>query len=327
MSIENFPEKDPQDPVAKGSKGRNVLTIGLLVALLGTWGYIIYDNNKSQQEKQSLTQQVSTSDSARNELQNELNDATRRLDLLKTENAQAAGTLQAKDKEMAEMRNQIQAILRDKNATQAQLDEARRLIAQLKGSIDTYASEIAALKEQNQQLTARNAEVTGQRDSALKIYDSAAHVIKEKENVIDVGSTLHASNFKIVGVQEKNNGKEKETTKARRVDKLKITFDIDENRITPSGAKEIYVAITSPDGRPVTVEALGSGKFETRDGAERFYTKKISINYVQGQKQEVTVEWSQNSSFKTGNYKVEIYNNGFLIGEGTVSFRKGGLFG
>jgi hypothetical protein len=48
---------------------------------------------------------------------------------------------------------------------------------------------------------------------------------------------------------------------------------------------------------------------------------------VQGQKQPVTVEWSQNSQFQTGNYKIEIYNNGFKIGEGTRSLKKGGLFG
>jgi len=107
---------------------------------------------------------------------------------------------------------------------------------------------------------------------------------------------------------------------------LKISFDIDENRITQSGPKDIYVSITSPDGKPVVVEALGSGTFTTRDGAQLPFTKKVQINYVQGQKQPVTVEWTQNSSFQTGNYKIEIYNNGFKIGEGVRNFKKGGLF-
>jgi hypothetical protein len=160
-----------------------------------------------------------------------------------------------------------------------------------------------------------------------KNYDSANQVIKQKEDVIDIGSTLHASNFSIIGIQEKNSGKEKETTKAKRVDKLRISFDIDENRITQSGPKDIYIAITAPDGKPVAVDALGSGKFVTRDGMERPFTKKIQINYVQGQKEPVKVEWSQNSGFQTGNYKIEIYNNGFKIGEGVRSFKKGVLFG
>ncbi|HEY5407552.1 MAG TPA: hypothetical protein VIJ92_10695, partial [Ginsengibacter sp.] len=177
------------------------------------------------------------------------------------------------------------------------------------------------------QLTQEKQQVTDERDVANKNYDSANQVIKQKENVIDIGSTLHASNFNIIGLKEKSSGKEKETTTAKRVDKLRISFDIDENRITQNGPKDIYVCITSPDGNPVTVDALGSGKFKIRDGSEIPYTKKVQINYVQGQKQPVTVEWTQNSDFQTGNYKIEIYNNGFKIGEGVRSFKKGGLFG
>lgn len=328
MSYENFPESEKNTQVeAKKRSGKNLLVGILVIALLATWGYIIYDNNKKKQDKDILTAQIVTSDSAKNELQQELNDAALRLDAMKTANAQADSLIQTKDQDIQELKNKIQTILNDKNATQAQLNEARRLIAQLKGNIDTYASEIESLKLQNTQLTEQNAVVTSQRDSVIQNLDSAQQVIQQKEQIIDVGSTLHASNFKIVGIQEKNSGREKETSKAKKVDKLRISFELDENRITQSGLKDLYIAITAPDGKPVTVDALGSGRFVTRDGVERPFTKKVTVNYVQGEKQPVTIEWSQNSDFKTGNYKIEIYNNGFKIGQGVVDFRKGGLFG
>jgi hypothetical protein len=152
-------------------------------------------------------------------------------------------------------------------------------------------------------------------------------VIKEKEDLLDVGSTLHASNFNITGVQEKKSGKEKITTTAKKVDKLRITFDLDENRIAASGPKDLYVAITAPDGSPVAVEALGSGKFTTREGEEKFFTHKVEISYTQGQKQTVSFDWKQNTNFATGSYKIEVFHNGFKIGEGTRVFKKGGLFG
>ncbi|MCO6498686.1 MAG: hypothetical protein J5I50_13610 [Chitinophagaceae bacterium] len=321
MEQDNMPEKNQEMPEEKKGKGRNILTAALVIALLGTWGYIIYDNNKNKQEKQELAEQVKTVDSARNELQNELNDATLRLDALKTENVQAAGMLQAKDKEITALKNRIEAILKDEKATEAQLDEARRLIGELKGNIDVFAAEIEQLKRENKALSERNVVITSERDSALKIYDSATTVIREKESVIDIGSTLHASNFKIIGIKERNRGKEKEVTRAKRVDKIRITFDLDENRITPSGEKDIYVVIMTPDGQPVAVDAFGSGRFRTRDGVEHFFTKRLNINYVQGMKQEVVVEWGQDSNFKTGDYKVEVYNNGFQIGHGTVRFK------
>lgn len=330
MSYENFPNSnlpDEKTVVVKNNNNRNILTGILIVALLATWGYIIYDKNKTKQEKQDLTTQIVNSDSSKNELQRELNDAALRLDVLKTSNVKADSLLKTKDKDIQDLKSRVQTIINNKNATAAQLAEARRLIAELKGNIETYTAQIEELKTQNTQLTQEKEQVTQERDIVRKNYDSANQVIKQKEDVIDVGSTLHASNFSIVGLKEKKNGKEKETTTAKRVDKLRISFDIDENRITQSGPKDIYVSITSPDGKPVTVDALGSGKFVTRDGIERPFTKKVQINYVQGQKQPVTVEWTQNSGFQTGNYKIEIYNNGFKIGEGVRSFKKGGLFG
>lgn len=328
MSYENFPESTSpvESTVKNNNNNRNILTALLVIALLGTWGYIIYDKNKTRQEKQDLTTQIVNSDSSKNELQRELDDAALRLDALKTTNVKADSLLKTKDKDIESLKSRVQAILNDKKATTAQLAEARRLIAQLKGNIDTYTAEIESLKAENSQLTEDKRVVTQQRDIVQKNYDSANTVIKQKEDVIDIGSTLHASNFKIEGIKEKHSGKEKVTTTAKRVDKLRISFDVDENRITQSGPKDIYVCITAPDGNPVAVDALGSGKFTTRDGVERSFTKKIQINYVQGQKEPVQVEWSQNSDFQTGNYKIEIYNNGFKIGEGVRTFKKGGLF-
>ncbi|MGI8584466.1 MAG: hypothetical protein ACR2KX_19930 [Chitinophagaceae bacterium] len=327
MSFENFPygEAPQEKPVIKKNNYSTILTGTLLVALLGTWGYIIWDKNNTNQKTQELTTQVTTSDSSKNELQREFNDATMRLDMLKTSNARADSLLKTKDKDIEDLKVKVQSILNNKNATTAQLAEARSMIAQLKTNIDTYTAEIEKLQGEKVKLTEEKRVVTEERDVVTKNYDSAKTVIKQKEDVIDVGSTLQAFNFNIVGLKERGS-KEKETSTARRVDKLRITFDL-ENRIAPSGSKDVFVCITAPDGTPIAVEALGSGKFVTRDGMEKLFTKRVLVNYNQGEKQTVTVEWKQNSSFQTGNYKIEVYHNGFKIGEGIRTFKKGGLFG
>ena len=328
MSYENFPEKENirETEVVKRSSGRNILIAILVIALLATWAYIIYDKNQSQKEKQDLTTQIVNSDSSKNELQRELDDAALRLDALKTHNVKADSLLKTKDKDIDNLRSRVQSIINNRNATKAELAEAQRLIAQLKGNIEMYTAQIDSLQNANAQLTATNKEVTRQRDVVQHSYDSANTVIQHKDTVIDIGSTLDASNFSIEGIKEKNSGKEKVTSTAKRVDKLRISFTLDANRITPSGPKDIYVCITDPSGNPVSVDALGSGTFNTRDGVQTAFTNKIQVNYVQGQKQPVKVEWSQNSKFQTGQYKIEIYNNGFKIGEGVVTLKKGGFF-
>jgi hypothetical protein len=329
MSYENLPDNDNAGEttvVEKNNRGRNILTAILVIALLGTWGYIIFDKNKTRQEKQDLTSQIVNSDSAKNELQRELDDAALRLDALKTSNVKADSLLKTKDKDIDALKARVQSIINNRNATRAELAEAKRLIAQLKGNIETYTAQIDSLQTANSQLTETNRVVTQQRDVVQKSFDSASQVIQHKDTVIDIGSTLDASNFSIEGIKEKHSGKEKVTSTAKRVDKLSISFTLGANRITPSGPKDIYVCITDPTGKPVQVDALGSGTFTTRDGEQKPFTKKITVNYVQGQKQPVKVEWSQNSKFTTGGYKVEIYNNGFKIGEGVVTLKKGGLF-
>ncbi len=94
-----------------------------------------------------------------------------------------------------------------------------------------------------------------------------------------------------------------------------------------SGMKDIYVSITAPDGSAVIVPDLGATKFVTREGLERSATKKVEVDYVQGERKKVQIELAKAQNFLPGNYKIEIYNNGFKIGEATRSFKKGGLFG
>ena len=330
MAFENFPpsESAPYTPPREPKKDwRTLLSIPLIIALLGTWGYIIWDKSKTKDEIQKKDSQYSVVISEKDTLQSLLDEATNRYDNLKTTNAKKDTTITNRDKDIASKKAQIQGLISKKNATASELKQAKDLIASLNTDIEDYKAQVEVLKGQNVVLTQEKEVVTQERNKVKLDFDSAKSVIKAREDVIDVGSTLHAANFTILGIQEKGNGKEKETTKAKKVDKVRISFDLDENRIATSGPKDLYILVTSPDGKPISVEALGSGKFSTREGEEKTFTQKVNVNYSQGQKQRVSFDWKQNSPYETGDYKIEVYHNGFKIGEGTRHFKKGGLFG
>jgi len=335
MAYENFPETapsaQPTPPPPEKKNWRNLLTALLLIALLGTWGYIIWDKNNTKQVIQVKDTQLAATTTEKDQLRKELDDATMRYDMIKTQSADMSHSkdsmITQRDRDIADKKIKIQQLLTKANATAAELAQAKTLIASLNNDIVSYKTQIETLQGEKIVLTQQKEAVTQERDVARKETEDAKTVIKQKEDVIDIGSTLHASNFSIIGINEKRSGKEKTTTTAKRVDKLRISFDVDENRITQSGNKTIYISITDPKGTPVTVEALGSGTFKTREGEDKFFTEKVEINYIQGQRQTINVDWKQNSSFETGDYKIEVYNNGFKIGEGVRSFKKGGLFG
>ncbi len=332
MAFENFPqaEKPEQEAVNKPTPSKNnmrtLLTGLLVVALLGTWGYIIYDKNKTKEKDDQQETVIANTSTQRDELQKELEDAAMRYDMLKSSNSKLDSTITSKDRDIQEKRTRIQSLLNKVNATAAELGEAKRLIASLNGDLEGYRAQIEVLQGEKIQLTQEKQVVTQERDRVRKDYDSANVVIKEKEDMLNVGSTLMASNFSIIGIDEKSSGKEKATSTAKRVDKLRISFDLNENMIAKSGTKEIFVCITAPDGTPVAVEALGSGTFSTRDGQQKFFTQRLNVDYTQNKKQTVSFDWKQNTNFNTGNYKIEVFNNGFKVGEASRPLKKGGLF-
>lgn len=333
MSFENYPsaEKFPQQakPIPQ-NKWRNYLIACLLVTLLGTWSYIIWDKSNTTETIQQKDVVITNTSSQRDQLQKDLEEATLLYDRIKTSSADMVQSkdsiISRKDRDILEKRNKIQQLLSKVGATQEELAQAKDLIGSLNGDIAGYKTQIETLKGEKLVLAQEKNEVIQKLDKIQKDFDSTKGVVVQKEGVIDVGSTLHASNFTILGINEKSDGKEKETNVAKRVDKLRVSFDIDENRIAQSGTKNIYVCITGPDNKPLAVEAFGSGKFSTRNGEVKYYTQKIDVNYTQGQRQTLSIDWKQNSGFETGNYKIEVYNNGFKIGEGIRSLRKGGLF-
>jgi predicted nucleic acid-binding Zn-ribbon protein len=308
------PENTGNKP--KGSRG--LIYAILIVALAGTWGYLLWDKAQHNQKEQQLTQQVATTDSSRAELEQEYEAANSQIDQLTSQNTHMDSLVKSKDKELGNLRGRIQSILNDKNATQAQLDEARQLIAQLNATIEGY-------KEQIEKLEGEKIVLTGQRDSLKHSLDTATAQNQNLTKQVDLGSVLQASNIQITPLHVRGNGKEVVTTKAKRADMMRISFDLDANRISPSGSKDLYVCITAPDSTPLAVEALGSGKFTLADGTEKLYTAMKSVNYTTGQKLNVKIDWKQNSDFKPGTYKVEIYESGYLIGVGNVVMKKGGF--
>jgi uncharacterized protein (UPF0333 family) len=316
---------DAQVGDKQNKSNKSLLLALLLIALLGTWGYIIWDKNNTKELISQKDNTISATSTQRDELQKELEDATIRYDIIKTSNTKKDSLIDVKDREIQNKRKKINSLLAKANASQAELAEVKLLIASLNTDIEGYKTQIAILEGQKEELTKANQNLSTQRDNIQKDFDSSMEELKNRDKTINIGSTLHASNFSIVAIDEKGNGKVKETTNAKKVDKLRISFDLDENMITPSGAKNLYIIITDPTGKVITTEE--SDKFKTQDNGFLDYTQQMEINYTKNQRQTVSFDWKSGSKFTIGDYKIEVYNNGFKIGQGIRQLKKGGLFG
>jgi peptidoglycan hydrolase CwlO-like protein len=325
MSTTNYPSATPQSqPPRKDFKN---LVIGILAAgFLGTWGYLLWNNNKQEQVQQTQQTQIAKVTDEKGQLQKNFDDALVRLDSLTGTNNKLQGQLNDRQTEIGKLKGNIRGILKKEKLSEAERKKAEDLIKELNDKISGLEQQVAQLTQENQQLTADKTQLTQDKDKLTADLQTTTTEKQQLAQKVEIASTLNASNISITPMHDKKNGQGKVTTTAKKVDKLVISFDVS-NRIAQTGPADVYVCITGPDGKPISVPALGSGSFTTREDGDKDFTAKVPVDIEAGKTKAVQFAWKQNSSFEKGNYKIEIYHNGFKIGEGTKELKKGGIFG
>jgi uncharacterized phage infection (PIP) family protein YhgE len=325
MSTTNYPSATPQSqPPRKDFKN---LVIGILAAgFLGTWGYLLWNNNKQEQVQQTQQTQIAKVTDEKGQLQKNFDDALVRLDSLTGTNNKMQSQLNERQSEIGKLKNNIRGILKKERLTAAEKKKADDLIKELNDKISGLEQQVAQLTQENQQLNQDKTQLTQDKDKLTSDLQSTTTAKDQLAQKVEIASTLNASNISITPMHDKKNGQDKMTTNAKKVDKLVISFDVS-NRIAQPGQTDVYVCITGPDGKSISVPALGSGTFTTREEGDKVYTAKVPVDIEAGKTKPVQFAWKQNSSFQKGKYKIEIYHNGFKIGEGTRELKKGGLFG
>ncbi|PWT71017.1 MAG: hypothetical protein C5B59_18945 [Bacteroidetes bacterium] len=325
MSTTNYPSATPQSQPPK--KDFKNLIIGILAAgFLGTWGYLLWNNNKQEQVQQQQQTQIAKVTDEKGQLQKNFDDALVRLDSLTGTNNKLQGQLNERQTEIGKLKVEIRNILKKEKLSESERKKAEDLIKELNDKISNLEQEVARLTTENQQLTADKTQLTQDKEKLTNDLQTTTTAKQDLEKKVDIASTLNASNIAITPVKDKKNGQEKVTTNAKKVDKLVISFDV-ANRIAQTGQTDVYVCITGPDGKPISVPSLGSGTFTTREEGDKVYTAKVPVDIEAGKTKSVQFAWKQNTPFAKGDYKIEIYHNGFKIGEGTKELKKGGLFG
>jgi prefoldin subunit 5 len=289
------------------------ITIGVLVlVIIGSW---IYFNSSKVDIITTYDNKIAVIDSAKAKIQAEFIEVSAKADSLTNQNTTLQGDLLDKSNQIQKLKSNISTILRKQNATDAELAEAKTLIADLNGKVTNLFADLSKAQAENKDLTAKN-EVLNTTNTTLNTNLTATQ--KEKERLQDIGSTLHASNFSIQALRIKDDGSEKKTTNTKRANTIRLSFQIDRNKITPTGAQELYVSITGPDGKAFNE----TGKISTREDGAKAYSNKLSVQYEQNKELPVSYD-IKNVSFTEGEYLVEIYHNGFKIGEGKTKLTKG----
>lgn len=302
---------------APGKKNSSIIYWVVILILLAGCLYLFMSKNKMAEEnaqnEKKMQSQIDSVKTDRASLQADFDAASAKIDQLVSQNTKLDSALQNDKEQMAKLQSQIRSILSNKNATAAELKKAREMISSLTDKSKEYEARIAELEKENTKLTGENKTLTVERDSV-----TTKNIALKK-----IGSVLHASNIRMEPIHKRKNGKEKETTKAKKVDIMRIKFDIDENRIAESGNKQVYLRITGPDGKVLSNTANASGMITSAEGGGQIsYSVMKDIALTQGQKvNDVDVDWHQDGDYARGTYNIEIYNDGYKIGNGSVELK------
>jgi len=201
------------------------------------------------------------------------------------------------------------------------VEKIRRYEKELKSIrevLRSYIVQIDSLNTKNVQLTAENIEL---KNKGTKLETRTRQLEKEKEiltSITDEAKTLIAAGIITVPLNKRG----KEDNKIDRITKLRSDFTLRKNTVAEPGPKMIFLRLIRPDG--VILSSLEAGLFSTGN-QEIPYSAKREIIY-ENNDIPVSVYWDNNGDLIAGNYKVELYCEGKLIGNTEFSLKEGRLF-
>lgn len=181
-----------------------------------------------------------------------------------------------------------------------------------------FVQQIDSLGRLNKEIYAQKEKVETQLTSEK---EKTTQLTKEKEDLqstVNIGSILKASNIKVTGVRYKSGGKkEMETKSAKKVEKIKMTFTIGENKIAKKGDRTIFARIVTPDGKEMAKSLDESNTFKF-GGNKGYFAAKTTVSYNNEEKNVTFYTSKTDVEFLPGKYLIEISTDEFVIGTTTL---------
>ena len=270
----------------------------LVIAIIGIT-YLLFTEKKANRE---LVQEFQLD---KEDLENEYSQFVQKYDELKftVTNDSLALLLEQEQLKTQRLLEELRTV-KSSNAT-----EIRRLkkeLATLRKILVGYVNQIDSLDRINKRQQQVIADVTQKYNTASQQISTLS---KEKENLdkkVTLAAQLDVTNIRIAP----RNNRGKVAKKVKDIVKLAISFTVVKNITAENGERTIYIRITKPDNDALTKSASNTFSYENRTLT---YSIKKYIEY-NGEEQNVNVFWDVEEFLYAGNYRLDIFEGGNLIG-------------
>jgi hypothetical protein len=276
--------------------------------LFGGSGYLYYDNVQIKDLNQKQRIELNALDLAKGKLQNEIRLMKEQLENFKGKNKELDNLVASANKEIIVKEQKIKRLIAD-NASlkrvQSEVYELRKVNEKYLSRIKELEEKLLALSGENQNLKTNNS-LLKERLAELEERNEFL------ERKVSLASVLRVENVLVLGEKKGKIGRYLKSN-LKKADRLLVTCDVVENKVTEAGEKTIYVNVTDSKGN--LIQNSESGIFLNSDeNVEMSYTQKFVVNY-NNDKQKLIIPIELNGKeLDKGNYSVEFFCEGHFCG-------------
>ena len=276
-----------------------IVAVSVLVIALVGLTYLLFN------EKQSNRELVEEFALEKEDLENEYTRFAQQYDELKlTVSNDSLSVLL--EQEQIKTQRLLEELRTVKSSNANEIRRLKKELASLRKIMIGYINQIDSLNKLTNQQKQVIAEVTKKYNDASRQISNLSEEKKNLNKKVTLAAQLDATNIWI----EPKNKRDKKAKKIKDVVKFAIGFTIVKNITAETGERTLYINIYKPNNEVLTKNAANTFEYENRTLP---YSIKKYIEY-NGEEQPITVYWNVEEYLSAGNYRVDIFADGTLIG-------------
>ncbi len=285
--------------------------------LLWTWGYRVYikspaDRVKTESvHKDSLTADNGTRDSLQKIYSATINNLDTHIDSTWNNMDSLTNRLDLRLGEFYRLRSEIAVLLKD-HGTTADIELARQKIAELQQRVKDLLNKNLDVEYENKKLAAVLQQLSDNNKTIVPTVQRTTNDNKVPAEKTEPPVAGFAATDLHLTAMMTNADREQETSLAQETEKLVGSIVLKSNTVQNNN-NEVVVVVLQPDGQVLKNSAWESGTFLSDEG-KKVYSYKLRFDYSRGEAKRLFFSLSADS-YQKGNYTMQVYYNGLLIGK------------
>jgi chromosome segregation ATPase len=282
-----------------------LLVLAIVEAVAIIW--LLVAMNNSQKEAQQLISQIEIGNMEKDSLSHEMSLLVDDYNQLKIDNDTINAQLEEQKAKVVEL---MENLRRTKASNRDSLKKYKAELETMRSIMRSFVVQIDSLNTKNIMLTEENTRLSGQLSSVKNENKKLSNAKDSLQGRVKEAEALKAVGMKLTALNDRDN----ETSRIIKAQKFRVTFTINENEMTKTGEKDVYLRLVKPNGEILKNENTGFFKYQ---GSDIAYSGKKTINY-DGKAQPVTIYAISREVLSGGVYQADLFCDGRNIGSVSV---------